>query len=354
MSLLHTVQKSEVANSEGLPVLDIIVEDYFSPIQKFGRESANGSAYKVGWDGVMEWICVLKIAKGNAKEDADLFHELAVGLALNILRKKVANFMYVWGGFYCKRPLQKSLQCGSTNPDKITTLALFELIEGKELAEWAKSDAKFNSVNVYGVVMQVACALALAQQEFKFMHYDLHGGNILVRKLKTKEEFTIEFGKRSITVKSRYVPQLIDYGMSSMIINGKFVTSRFSEKIKTIENVVDLQGSPKEYFMSLYDIWRYVSFTVGEFYLNQMNPADFASVWKLIVEPFFEIAREYTWSEKTDFYKCVFAADRETSIHYLLKTAVSRDLSLEDIQFLKTPIERYIDGMLRASKASTL
>lgn len=349
MAILSSVQRTEIANTEGIPVLDMIVEDYFNPIQKFGRESANGAAYKVGWEGVEEWISVMKIAKGSAKEDADLFHELAVGLALNKLRAEVPYFMYVWGGFYCERPKNTQLSCHSEDKDKITTLALFELIYGKELDEWMKS-GEMTPNECIEVVLQVAYAIYLAQKNFKFMHFDLHGGNVLVRKLPQKVTFELKLTNGDIIkIKTKFIPQLIDYGMSSMLIDQKFVTSKFYDAVKTPKNVMQLQGSRRDYFYSLYDIWRYVSFEIGEFHIKKVS--NFDKLWRTLITPFFEMAKEAFTPEQlqqpqTGLQECFAQTNMKKAIDLILTNPVSRDLEFEDIPFIEMSVETYIRKLI--------
>jgi hypothetical protein len=334
VGVLKHVQKKEIANSEGIPVLDYIVKDYFKPIEKFGRQSANGTAYKVGWKGDKDWICVLKVAQGVAKQQADLFHELAVGLALNSLREKVPNFMYVWGGFYCDSP-KMSLDCISTTPQKITTLALFEMVPGKELLELYE---KLTSKQILEIIIQVCIALLSAQNKYKFVHYDLHGGNVIIRSHVKQIKVRVKTHEFSTS----FVPQIIDYGMSSMQVDGKFVTSKFNDQNKQQKDVVHLQGDPNKYYVPLYDIWRYVSYIVSSIFDREGNSDKFRKLWQTLIDPFLELARDVDTDKRTAFGDFI----RFPSGRKLGKTEVSRDVFLENIEFLQISTYKYLEKLL--------
>jgi hypothetical protein len=332
ISVLHYAQNKKTFNYENVPVLDTIIRKYFNPIKQFGEESANGTAYKVGWAKGKQPICVMKIAKGGARRDGDLFHELAVGLALNSLRKSIPNFMYVFGGFYCNPPAKTTLKCNTTN--NTTTFALFELVDGSPMK------GKLDLDDFASVIFQVGNALQIANDKFKYMHYDLHGGNVLIRKLDKKEKIIIRIGKEQVVFNTQFVPQIIDYGFNSMMINGEFVTSKYNEYTTKPEHILNLQGDPKRYFLPLFDMWRYVSYVIYDY--RKTNMQLFIQLWDIFIEPFIALAKQSKLQKGTDFYNFVNATDHPTALKYFLRTNTLRDIEVGNTEFFKTPIKDYL------------
>lgn len=200
------------------------IRHWFRRLEKLSvGKSAYGDTYLgyIGKEGNAPPF-VLKVPKTEmASQEAA--HEIVVGMyGLNQLRKLVPNFSYVFGGFSCSAPIPS--------------------ISGKEVGEWCKVDGKMiysmyenvsNSVSLnrffsncsgeefVNVTLQLCYALNTAHKTCDFTHYDLHGGNILVRKLNHPVQLVYETDRGKEYITTSYIPMIIDYGFSHIVYQGR-------------------------------------------------------------------------------------------------------------------------------------
>jgi hypothetical protein len=178
---------------------------------------------------------------------------------------------------------------------------------------------------------------------------------VLIRRLSEKKELKLVLKNGDVVkMKTRWIPQLIDYGMSSMMIDGKFVTNRFNEHKEETKNVLDLQDEPLKYFLSMYDIWRYVTFFVGSLWDAQYE--GFEEVWKRLIIPFYKLSKGVVWSKPTKVSEMFSKMGKSVAGggalgkklgELLLDNRLSRDLELSDVGWLKVDVEEYLREVLR-------
>ena len=131
--------------------------------------------------------------------------EAGIGLfAINNLRSLVPNFMQVLG-----------LIRDGPKDVKI----VLEYVEGLMLSEFVLSCSieEFKSI-----LLQLFNALHVASHLYKFTHGGLHYNNVIVRRINHKIEIPIYDENLSVmgTLLTDLVPVIIDYGKSSITING--------------------------------------------------------------------------------------------------------------------------------------
>lgn len=182
-------------------------------------------AYKLIADNTLEGITMT----GGMSEDRPLYliktpkdpasdqiaHEVLVGLALNTIRDKVPNFMYTYGYTSCSPPVvvgkDVSELCAR---DSDSSVAMFEYVQN------SVSIREFIQTSTYqelGVVMeQIVYALKYANHTLGFVHGDLHAGNILVRKFDQEIPVQTLSGEQ----RSKFLPVMIDYGFSTVRLDG--------------------------------------------------------------------------------------------------------------------------------------
>lgn len=141
-----------------------------------------------------------KITKDEGKAEEHL-HEYFVGInCINKLLKEVPNFIYIYGMFY-----------EDENINIIT-----EYIEGVTLQEYITSE-DFELNNYFLIIIQICLAIEIAQEKYCFMHCDLTPWNILIKYYKNPVNIEYNINNKIYSIKTNYVPIIIDYGKSHFI-----------------------------------------------------------------------------------------------------------------------------------------
>ncbi len=132
-------------------------------------------------------------------EDDDLPHEYFVGMhALNNLRKDIPNFVYVYGGFSCSKPIisdeddKKIINWCTTDKDSVGYVIYENIVPSISLYDFIeKSDFSFETL--LSLYLQVLLSLNLANEKYQFTHYDLHPNNIIIRFVEGHEQIEIPY-----------------------------------------------------------------------------------------------------------------------------------------------------------------
>ncbi len=126
-------------------------------------------------------------------------------IGTNNLRDKLLNFAYFYG--FLIRPK--------------FNLSFYEYIEGKKLSDILKDD-NYDIKTTDNIFLQLLFALAYAEKKIGFTHYDLHGKNVLIKEF--DKEYNIPYYDKDdniFYIKSKYLPVIIDYELSTIKYNGK-------------------------------------------------------------------------------------------------------------------------------------
>lgn len=202
-SLLDTViLSSNATRNKGLYHLTIGINKWVKKMKKIDVKSSEATVYISELAGNIQVI--IKSPKSLLQND-DLLKEYFIGItAVNKLRHYVPNFMYTFAA--CAYPQKKQ--------DKIVTIV--EKIPGDTL-EYALKNNKLTFTQFLCIFLQILLALEIAQRNVHFCHYDLHGGNIILRPIDKPFIYTIVLDTKryDITV-TDYVPVIIDFGMSTV------------------------------------------------------------------------------------------------------------------------------------------
>ncbi len=176
-----------------------------------------------GW--TVKDFAIMKMQQPNAFKDENLLHEILVGLILNNMRDHLPCFTYTYGGIFCGYPSEDKLKindydalCGSG--DKHSILITENIPGNLSLSSFIK-DVGITEVEKDKVILMIAFALDEANRRYKFNHGDLHSNNVMVRTLNSVRDFNFVYvdknlGEQSITIKTKYVPMIIDYGRSNI------------------------------------------------------------------------------------------------------------------------------------------
>ena len=90
-----------------------------------------------------------------------------------------------------------------------------EYVEGKKLSHYIRSP-NINDEIIFSIIKQVLLAILIAQKKKRFVHYDLHSNNIIIRKIDPNIVFlfVIDENTQFIVPSYGYCPIIIDYGYS--------------------------------------------------------------------------------------------------------------------------------------------
>jgi len=261
--------------------------------------SVEGVTWMVGYKGkgpyaLLKYAVSKRKVKGvmTYREDKsnNLLHELAVGLILNKLLQYTSAFMVVYTGFLCSMPLSSNPSvegisinykstdmCASTYSKDLTMTLIAELAHKPEsfydfLLAYVKQKMVFGGVgvtfiDVMHVFLQILSGLSVAYYKYKFVHGDLHSGNVLVSMLPSPTNVTLNVmtskGQDQINLKNvRFSIKIIDYGRCKIDYNGtilsplSFDNSGQDNIFSEPGNVENLIFGNNKFFPSLFDFCR--------------------------------------------------------------------------------------------------
>ena len=125
--------------------------------------------------------------------------------ALNKLRYYIPTFVYTLGGFWKKYK------------DNNIPYILYEKIDGISLTKLTFKEWLI-------IFLQILLSLELAQKEYRFTHFDLHIGNVLIKTLDKPVDYTIYLDDKEYKIQNiSLIPVIIDFGLSSIYSNGKSI-----------------------------------------------------------------------------------------------------------------------------------
>lgn len=138
------------------------------------------------------------------KEDFrnSLLHEFFIGnFGINNLAKQIPNFIF---SYY----------------NQSNTVIYLEYIKGQTLSKYLL-DNNFNMDVFIIILIQVALALQVAQNELLFVHYDLSPGNIVLSEIPRPVSFEYRMNdKTAYSINTSLVPVIIDFEHSIAVIDG--------------------------------------------------------------------------------------------------------------------------------------
>ncbi len=186
-----------------------------------------------------------KIGSTQEEEEDILIHEYFVGAyGTNSLRKDIPTFSYIPGIFTCGSIIRENLDvpyCSENNP--IASYLIYENI--KDSITLAKWNGTFE--DMLNIIIQLLLALDTAYRQFRFTHYDLHIGNIMISEKETYIPYEID--GETLFLKTNYIASIIDYGMSYIEYKGK--------SYGTVENLMEYHIYPTVPY-PMYDMFKLI------------------------------------------------------------------------------------------------
>lgn len=140
----------------------------------------------------------------------DIYHEYKVGLILNEFRNILPNFVNTFG--LCKINFENNIF------NNMLRYLIVEYIDGHHVDDKLKLDDTFR------ILMQVSYTLRYAQVKVGFVHYNLHRGNVIIKKL--KNDVILNYG--DFHLQTNKIGVIIDFGRSyTHITKGHEVKHRY-------------------------------------------------------------------------------------------------------------------------------
>lgn len=228
------------------------IVNWFSNLRQIGPVSATGVAMISSLKDVGAMAVIKSPLDPN---DKDLVHELFVGMfGTNLMRSKVPNFAYIYGGFQCSPSIidEKTKDvvsiCGDPNKPPVQYVIYEAITPGKDLRELIKT-TKITPSHYLSILLQIAFATTIASDTIGWTHYDLHTENVLTREVPRMggKPFFIEYqlDGQSYYLLSTNIATIIDFGRSRIIHGGKSYGYSMPEY-----GVIPTEGFP------LFDIYR--------------------------------------------------------------------------------------------------
>jgi serine/threonine protein kinase len=304
---------------------------------------------------------ILKYGKGYHRTMETVLHEIYVGFVLNHLRETGnINFMYAYAPFYCSTG--KEL-CATSSKSKVTTCGFFEYVPGVTLSDFIKKyinrDEDATIELFVKLFFQVALALCDAQNWCKFIHYDLHDENILIKFNPTPIEIIYKYAGYKLT-NVDYSITIIDYGNSiienknKVVLetnddsisdsNSHFLTPFTDTKVKV--KYFEELAYTKEPYIGCYDIFHLAMMCFTSMSLNEtLSKTTLQKVWKILMTFFIIRLESVKVSEKCKRFLNAQTFEYD-DLYYRLQIA--------DKEIVNISIQNYIEYLNSVLQLNTL
>lgn len=244
----------------------IILQSMFSrtrkPSKLFSKISmlAQGSA-GITYKAILDKLNVV-IKKDILYELSDsetiIMTEAYISKKLNILRAFIPNFTYMYAVFKCGNLCKHTSRECNTICDAVEKKR-YHLVY--EYVNPGNSIIQETTIKRKELFLQVMGALQVAQATLNFTHSDLHGLNILVKKLDKKRTLYYpiysEKGMKVLKITTDTIAMIIDYGTSSIYDGKRHVNSRVSYVGEDGKDIYDTSASSSG--RDIYRLSRYLN-----------------------------------------------------------------------------------------------
>ncbi len=195
-------------------------------IKKISLKSVEASVYIAD---IFNLQIVIKTPKKTDKNSINsALREYLISVnCINSLHCKIPTFVYTFCAFTCSYPNkdEKKLNLKKLCKDKKddTVYIINEKIDGETMHKLLKkNNLDFDQWLI--LFMQILLSLEVAQRDFEFTHFDLHGDNIMINNKNVSYE--INLGDYTYIIDNpKMNPVIIDFGLSSVKIDNTTVGS---------------------------------------------------------------------------------------------------------------------------------
>ena len=159
--------------------------------------TAEGFVYNATVDDTQVVVKIQQDEDYMSKMSAQREYFIGV-VAINTLRYTIPTFVYTL--------------------DYVSPYIVYEKIPGKNMNQAIKDGTISTYDEWLYLFYQVLISLEVAQRKIEFTHFDLHTGNIMLRPTRGDFSYQVNIDMYTYTIKAKYkyIPVLIDFGMSSV------------------------------------------------------------------------------------------------------------------------------------------
>lgn len=269
MEMATCVLYSIFASSTSQIPVDERIKYWFRDLEQIGDESVEGYAMRSDL-GETEDTFILKAPRNP--ENSDILHELFVGLyGTNRLRSLFPNFAYIFGGFPCSPPIIQSRDevidgrairrdeaqvvsyCQRNSKDKVPYVIYENIAPATSLDDYNKT---CTGEEFFLVFRQLMNALRQAWLSIRFIHNDLHTGNVLIRQLDDFYSFPYSTAQGVEYITTNQLATIIDVGRSHIVYHDKHYGFTGLEDVGVFEDIpLPITDVYKVLFFSLYTMY---------------------------------------------------------------------------------------------------
>lgn len=280
--------------------------------------------------GIAKNFVIMKTPIIYQKEDhimyyKEFLHETFIGINIaNKLRENGnLNFSYTYGvnfynqiisdrSFYSKKGSSKNsyynkkekiYSWGITRKhpfDKINEnydvcYILNEKIDNIGTLAYCLQNFDFKDIELESILNQIFFSLGEAYETFRFTHYDLHTGNILIKKTDIKY-ITYKFNNNIYNIKTNgYIPVFIDYDFCTGLIDGNY-HGKYSGDYRFL----DILPYEPNFFNDIFKVLLFVYYGSDRKFLSKyfnffdVNLKEIENLQSIFDEIYYNLNREFT------------------------------------------------------------
>jgi len=203
---------------------------WFTKIKKLPVQGTEGFIYTADIFSNKLQVIIKSQQYNNKSNFSSMLKEYFIGIkAINNLRYILPTFVYTLGAFtvpntiktFSNLYISKKITDNKKELDNII-FVIYEKIPGTSLDNLLLNE-KINFDEWILIFFQLLLSLEIAQRKIRFSHFDLHVGNVMIRK-KNNFSYTVPLDNKSYCIKNCDIfPVVIDFGMSSSYIEGRYI-----------------------------------------------------------------------------------------------------------------------------------
>lgn len=243
----------------------------------------------------------------------------------------VKKYNFEWNEAIGKHQYNANLFC--KNPGGWTT----PLYIGEYIPDTMPFDKFLNSIRhpkyLHQVFLQTICAIRMAKSMFKFVHGDLRSINILIYPLDSPLDLHYKVSYQSyvepnhyifnklITINTKYVVKIIDYGTSTVRTNNEFIRPKafYAETVEAVDTGYDTVNNNDYLSLCGSIIGYYIDGGKGEFALNTLFPQNI---------PTFESLKERVYYDHNNKFRDYLYAEFDCIELFLQAIYEHRDVDI--------------------------
>ena len=194
--------------------ISYVNKDFIKDMRKLDAHSQEGLIYKT--DIVSENSEIIIKVNKNSKMYRNLYLEYFVGvMAINNLRYKIPTFVGTLGALISPRKMLLASHRG----EKL--FVMYEKVEGKDLSSML-SDNEISFEEYIIIFFQILLSLEVAQRECKFTHFDLHPGNVMIKRI-VRYEYEVCLDENIFVINTDLLPVIIDFGFTTVVVDDRTI-----------------------------------------------------------------------------------------------------------------------------------